>query len=75
MLATWWGSCAAETGSVYEIYENWAGLGSPDMPSPPLIDDGIFDGGDENQIINLINTAQFSIPNHAVWRPYVLIKM
>ena len=23
MLATWWGTCAAETGTVDEIYENW----------------------------------------------------
>ena len=37
----------------------------PDMPSP-LIDDGIFDGGDENQIFNLFNTAQFAVHNHAV---------
>ena len=55
----------AETGSVDEIYENWAGLGFPDIPSP-LIDDGIFDGGDEHQIFNLFNTAQFSVHNHAV---------
>ena len=36
----------------------------PDIPSP-LIDDGIFDGGDKNQIFNLFNTAQFAVHNHA----------
>ena len=41
----------------------------------PLIDDGIFDGGDENQIFNLFNTAQFAVHNHAVLRAYVLIKI
>ena len=35
----------------------------PDIPSP-LIDDGIFDGGDVNQIFNLFNTAQFAVHNH-----------
>ena len=53
-----------DIGNPYSC-EEWAGLGFPDMPSP-LIDDGIFDGGDENQIINLFNTAQFSVHNHAV---------
>ena len=37
----------------------------PNIPSP-LIDDGIFDGGDENQIFNLFNTTQFAVNNHAV---------
>ena len=46
----------------------------PDIPSP-LIDDGIFDGGDENQIFNIFNTAQFAVHNHAVLRAYVLIKI
>ena len=37
----------------------------PDIPSL-LIDNGIFDGGDENQIFDLFNTAQFAVHNHAV---------
>ena len=40
----------------------------PDIPSH-LIDDGIFDGGDKNQIFNLFNTAKFPVYNHVVWRP------
>ena len=45
--------------------EEWVDFGFPDMPSP-LIDDGIFEGGDDNQIFNLFNTAQFSVHNHAI---------
>ena len=37
----------------------------PDIPLS-LIDDGIFDGGDENKIFNLFNAAQFAVHNHAV---------
>ena len=62
-----------DIGNQYSC-EDLAGLSFPDMPSP-LIDDGIYENGDENQIFNLFNTAQFSVHNHAVWRPYVLIKM
>ena len=53
-----------DIGNPYSC-EEWAGLGFPDMPSP-LIDDGIYEGGDENQIFNLFNTAQFSVHNHAI---------
>jgi len=53
-----------DVGSHYSC-EDWAGLGFPDIPSP-LIDDGVFNGGDSNQMFNLFNTAQFSAHNHAI---------
>ncbi|MBC8255821.1 MAG: hypothetical protein H8E85_00750 [Candidatus Marinimicrobia bacterium] len=53
-----------DIGNPYSC-EEWAGLGFPDIPSP-LADDGIYGGGDETQIFNLFNTAQFSVHNHAI---------
>ena len=53
-----------DIGNPYSC-EVWVSLGFPDMPSP-LIDDGIFEGGDDTQIFNLFNTAQFSVHNHAI---------
>ncbi len=53
-----------DVGSPYSC-EDWAGLGFPDIPTP-LIDDGIFNGGNDNQMFNLFNTAQFSAHNHAI---------
>ena len=38
---------------------------APDIPLH-LIDDGIFDGENKNQIFNLFNTAKFAVHNHAV---------
>ena len=53
-----------DIGNPYSC-EEWVGFGFPDMPSP-LIDDGISGGGDDTQIFNLFNTAQFAIHNHAI---------
>ena len=53
-----------DIGNPYSC-EEWVGFGFPDMPSP-LIDDGIFEGGEDTQIFNLFNTAQFSVHNHAI---------
>ena len=53
-----------DIGNPYSC-EEWVSLGFPGMPSP-LIDDGIFEGGDNTQIFNLFNTAQFSVHNHAI---------
>ena len=46
-----------DVGSPYSC-EDWAGLGFPDIPTP-LIDDGIFNGGNDNQMSLFLSRITF----------------